>query len=264
MRSDWTALPEAVTKAIADRIGGSHVIPAGSGDHAEIAATVTGTDGKVFVKAARADGGVRSLRYELSVGEALNEPHPPAIHWHFEEDDWLVVGFEHLDGRHADLSPGSPDLNLLAAFLNGPEAPAPPGLSLFSPPARLGFTHPTMDGDALVHTDLNPANLIITAGGLRIVDWAFAAKAAPWVELALLVQWLIGSGHTPDQAEEWLARFPTWKATDPEVLTEFALRNAVKWSRKARESNASWVRDLAVWTETWLTYRSEEALKQLS
>jgi aminoglycoside phosphotransferase (APT) family kinase protein len=65
-----------------------------------------------------------------------------------------------------------------------------------------------MDGDALVHTDLNPANLIVTSGGLRIVDWAYATKAAPWVELALLVQWLIGSGHTPGQAEDWLAPVP--------------------------------------------------------
>ena len=65
-----------------------------------------------------------------------------------------------------------------------------------------------MDGGTLVHSDLNPTNLIITPHGLRIVDWAWATKAAAWVELALLVQWLIGSGHSAKQTEEWLAQFP--------------------------------------------------------
>ncbi|WP_244933263.1 phosphotransferase [Micromonospora tulbaghiae] len=59
-----------------------------------------------------------------------------------------------------------------------------------------------MDDEMLIHSDLNPANLIVTPHGLRIVDWAWATKAAPWVELALLVQWLIGSGHSAEQAEE--------------------------------------------------------------
>ena len=69
------------------------------------------------------------------------------------------------------------------------------------------------------------ANLIVTPDGLRIVDWAFMTKAAPWAELALLVQWLIGSGHTPEQAEAWLARFPAWQEINAEVLDDFASRN---------------------------------------
>ncbi|WP_309244176.1 hypothetical protein [Micromonospora parastrephiae] len=44
--------------------------------------------------------------------------------------------------------------------------------------------------------------MIVTPLGLRIVDWAWATKAAAWVELALLVPWLIGSGHSAEQAEE--------------------------------------------------------------
>lgn len=70
------------------------------------------------------------------------------------------------------------------------------------PASPLGFAHPAMDDEMLIHSDLNPANLIVTPHGLRIVDWAWATKAAPWVELALLVQWLIGSGHSAEQAEE--------------------------------------------------------------
>jgi hypothetical protein len=257
MRIDWTALPEAVTKAVTDRAGGSHIRLATTGDHAEIAATVTGANGKVFVKAAHTDFGVRSLRFELRVSEAVGGSHSPAVEWHFEAAGWLVVGFEHCEGPHADLSPASPDLDLLGGALTVlGETPAPE-VPLFSPKARLGFAHPAMDGDTLVHTDLGPANLISTRGGLRIVDWAMAAKAAPWVELAMLTPWLISAGHTPEQAERWLARQPAWGLTDPEVLDDFATKNAQKWASKSAGSTAAWMHDLATWTSRWAAYRCQ-------
>ncbi|MEU8239405.1 phosphotransferase [Actinoplanes missouriensis] len=255
MRIDWTALPEAVTTEIADRVGGTHVTPATTGDHAEIAATVTGTNCRVFVKAASTDFGVRSLRFELRVSEAISGPLSPAVLWHFEADDWLVVGYEHCEGPHADLSPGSPDLGLLGEALTVlGETPAP-DVPLFSPKARLGFEHPTMGGDTLVHTDLGPANLIVTQRGLRIVDWAMATKAAPWVELAMLTPWLISAGHTPEQADGWLARHRAWRSADPEVLDYFAMKNAEKWASKSAGSTAAWVHDLAAWTSKWSAYR---------
>lgn len=264
MRMDWTTLPEAVTKEIADRVGGTDAEPAATGDHAEIAATVTGRDGKVFVKAAHSDFGVRSLRFELRVSEAVSVPHSPAVRWHFEAAGWLVVGFEYCDGPHADLSPGSPDLPRLAEALAVLSDTRAPDVGLFSPKARLGFEHPPMNGDALVHTDLGPANLIVTPGGLRIVDWAMAAKAAPWVELAMLVPWLIGSGHTPEQAEEWLARCTAWDAAKASVLDDFATKNAEKWARKAQQNSTAWIRDLADWTGQWAAHRDTSAQAAIS
>jgi hypothetical protein len=255
MRIDWNELPEAVTKEVDDRVGGLDATPAASGDHAEIASAVTGTKGTVFVKAAQSDLGVRSLRYELRVSEAVTRPYSPAVEWHFEADGWLVVGFEHCHGRQAGLSPGSTDLDLLDSYLSElGELPAPE-VPLFNPQSRFGFAAPAMDGEALIHTDLNPANLIVTPDGLRIVDWAFATKAAPWVELAVLAQWLIGSGHTPEQAEAWLSRHPMWGATDPAALDDFAGRSAGRWQDKAEKSAASWVRDLAAWTGRWAIHR---------
>jgi hypothetical protein len=255
MRIDWTALPGAVTKEVADRVGGSHIIPAATGDHAEIAATVTGTSGKVFVKAAQTDFGVRSLRFELRVSEAVSGPYSPAVEWHFEAAGWLVVGFEHCDGPHADLSPESPDLELLGEALTVLGETAAPDVQLFSPKARLGFEHPAMNGDTLVHTDLGPANLVVTPRGLRIVDWAIAAKAAPWLELAMLMPWLISAGHTPEKAEQWLTRHPAWRLADPEVLDYFAVRNAEKWASKSAEGTVLWMHELADWTSQWANYR---------
>jgi hypothetical protein len=263
MRTDWAALPEAVKTEIAGRVGGvPEVISASSGEHAEIAATVTGPAGKMFVKAASSAFGIRSLRYELLVSRAAPLSCSPAVEWDFESHGWLVIGLEHCEGPHADLSPGSPDLDLLEVAVNELGSTPAPDLPLFSPVGRLGFGHPALTGETLIHTDLNPANLIVTPSGLRIVDWAFTTKAAAWLELAMLVQWLIGSGHTPTQAEEWLARFTAWQETNAEVLDEFASKNAAKWSSKAGQTTVRWMHDLALWTGRWSVHRRTKAHTQ--
>lgn len=258
MRRDWDVLPESVRAKVSAWVDGyDSVAPAPDGDHAEIAAAVTGPHGQVFVKAASTDLGVRSLRFELAANEAVARVlrYPPRVEWALEADGWLVVATEHLDGPHPDLSPGSPDLDLLArALAELQETPAPDG-QWYSPRGRLGFFDPVMDGAMLVHSDINPANLIVTAHGLRIVDWAYTTRAASWVELALLVQWLIGAGHTADQAERWLAQLPAWP-TDRTTLDDFASKNATKWAGKARHSTDTWVHDLAAWTGQWAAYRA--------
>lgn len=113
-----------------------------------------------------------------------------------------------------------------------------------------------MDGGTLIHSDLNPANLIVTPLGLRIVDWAWATKAAAWVELAVLIPWLTGSGHSAEQAEKWIAQRPAWTATDRLVLDDFASRNATKWATQSRRSTETRVHDLAMWTSEWADHRT--------
>jgi hypothetical protein len=253
-QTSWAALPGRVIAGVAERVGGVEAVPAGGGDHAEIAVTVTGADDAVFIKAAATEPGIRSLGQELLVGAVLDRELAPAPLWHFEAAGWLVAAFEYLDDPHADLSPGSHDLDLLAATLDLLGATRAPDLPLFTPTTRLGFADPATDGTTLVHTDLNPANLIATRHGLRIVDWAWATRAAPWVELALLAPWLIGAGHTPGQADQWLALQHHWASTGPDVLSDFAFRNAAKWAAKAARSSVGWVFDLAAWTGQWAAY----------
>lgn len=168
-----------------------------------------------------------------------------------------MVGTEHLDGPHPDLSPGSPDLHLLAEVLKRLQTTVAPEGNWYSAGSRLGWEQEAASGEMLVHSDLNPANLIMTADGLRVVDWAYTTRAASWVELALIMQWLIGSGHAPEQAEDWLTQFPAWAAVDPAVLDDFAARSSAKWSDKARPNSDQWVRDLSTWTTAWATYRRE-------
>lgn len=55
----------------------------------------------------------------------------PELLWHFDEAGWNVLGFEHIQGRAADYSPGSPDIDLVTkcmevlAAIQIPPGPAP-------------------------------------------------------------------------------------------------------------------------------------------
>ncbi|MEV7796249.1 hypothetical protein AB0O68_30325 [Streptomyces sp. NPDC087512] len=57
-------------------------------------------------------------------------------------------------------------------------------------------------GDTLVHTDLNPAKVLITGERSYLVDWAWAGRGAVWLDAAIAVIWLLaGELHTPASAE---------------------------------------------------------------
>jgi len=62
---------------------------------------------------------------------------------------------------------------------------------------------PGCPGSRLLHLDLHPSNVIITADGPRIVDWANAARGAPAADVACT--WLIlATTHVPEApVEDW-------------------------------------------------------------
>lgn len=79
------------------------------------------------------------------------------------------------------------------------------------------------------------------------------------MELAILAPWLIGAGHTPEQAEQWLARHRAWQLTDPEILDHLATKNAEKWAARSTGTAIAWIHDLAAWTSQWAAYRHQSS-----
>jgi hypothetical protein len=69
--------------------------------------------------------------------------------------------------------------------------------------------------------------------------------------------WLIGSGHSAEQAEEWVAQLPAWTGTDRQVLDDFASKNATKWAARSRQRTERRVRDLALWTGEWADHQTD-------
>ncbi|MBO2452568.1 phosphotransferase [Actinomadura barringtoniae] len=240
MRSDWSELPDEVRDAVEDRTGPiDKVQPASAGIHADIASTVSSPQGKTFVKAARKlpdqDGPeVRSLRREATITPYMSELAPRLL-WKVEVGGWLALGFDHVNGRHADYAPGSPDLAVLAKMVNQLQNMACPDAVEMRVERRwktLADDVTAIAGNALLHTDLNPANILLTPDGRTyVVDWGFTSRGAPWIEMGQIIPWLIRAGHSPAEAEDWAGQFTSWTTADPAAIDMYARVSAERWRR---------------------------------
>ncbi|MEU8347759.1 phosphotransferase [Spirillospora sp. NPDC048832] len=266
MRSDWTDLPPEVLGAIKAHTGPiREVEPAPAGNHADIASSVHAAGGRLFVKAARKvfpdkDGAeVRSLRNEARINPHVTE-FAPRLHWMVDAEGWVVLGFEHVAGRHADFAPGSPDLEVLAKTVTALQATPCPDVVRMRVERRWETVTEDvspMAGTALLHTDVNAENLLITRDGRAVlVDWAFASRGASWVELGLLLPWLLKAGHTPAEAADWVAGFPSWSEADPADIDLFSAVFAERWRRHAQRNPAEWVLLHADLTRRWAEFRA--------
>ena len=179
-RTTWDDLPAPVRAAIEAETGVVRAVDAISvGLNSAITARLDTRTGPVFIK------GVRSDRAAGQRREADLNPHvvpvAPRLHWQVDTHGWHVLGFEHIDARPARLSPGSADLSVVADTLArlGRMLP-PPGAcrrieDRWADAAHAAKVDPALlTGDHLIHTDLNPHNILITQQGARVVDWAMA------------------------------------------------------------------------------------------
>ncbi|MFD3775344.1 hypothetical protein [Streptomyces sp. NPDC058612] len=84
--------------------------------------------------------------------------------------------------------------------------------------------------------------MIITPDGRAVlVDWAWSAAAAPWLDPDLGCIWLIATGKRhPADAERWASRKPAWRAATPDALDAFAEANAGLWADIAGENPGPW------------------------
>jgi hypothetical protein len=248
----WESLPPSRVAAI-EELTGSVVKAEGAtgGLMPGLAAVIHTGNGKYFVKAAPADSPA-ALRYEreIAANAALPANIPaPRMRYSSREDGWLVMVLDFLDAGDADLSPGSPDLDgvltALAAISAARAWDAAPPVSanvtaLLDKAAALlgrqsggqpwdmyraaieGFDT-ALAGDRLVHYDLHPGNLKVTADAkVAAVDWAFACAGAAWIDAALLVPRLIEAGHTPAAAERLASRLPAWRTAPRPTVTALA------------------------------------------
>jgi phosphotransferase family enzyme len=263
-RHQWDELPEEVRAAVRDRCGDVlDVRPTTDGRNSGFAATlVLPFGGRVFCKGARVDSkGAGMCRVEARVGPYL-PVRVPRLRWEIETAGWLVLGFDHVEGRHPDFSPGSADIPLVvealaecAAALTPSPTQALPSLGdLFTrvepwrrlrenPPAALDpWTRANLtrfagreqvaaelaSGSTLAHTDLHEANILIDREA-HVLDWALAKLAAPWVDTSHLVIRLIAAGHTPEQAEREAARGAVWRAAPAAPVSALASQLYGMW-----------------------------------
>ncbi|WP_026316057.1 phosphotransferase family protein [Actinokineospora enzanensis] len=283
-RREWGELPEQVRGAVESRTGPVvKAESASSGRNSEFAATLWTSQAVVFCKGITTASSLSVMHHnEISISPFLPRELAPRLLWHVEEEGWLLLGFEHVTGRHADLSPGSSDIPLVTDAVNviartpvstnrramavqwarvlkaeihadPPDQASPWSVeNVGELTAWAGRAPEHMDGSALIHTDLNPANFLISDTA-QVVDWAWWRTGAAWIDPAFVLIRLIAAGHSPAQAEQWANRISGFRDADSDALTAFAASVLRLWERRfaATEATAA--------ARVWARYRLGES-----
>ncbi|WP_214106320.1 phosphotransferase [Acrocarpospora catenulata] len=292
-RPTWDDLPGQVRDAVTAEAG--DVLKAESASQGLMPGTAIHLHveggGQVFLKAVADDNPAAPLyQREMWAGAVLPEAVPaPRMTWSARTGGWLVMLFEYIDGRGADLSPGSPDLPLVlgtvagmhriltpcpaaapfvadnvtallrkGAHMLGPRADMVPDQAMYER-ALDGFDIEDLAGETLLHYDLHPGNLRMTDRGVYVIDWSFASRGAAWVDGVMLAPRLIEAGHTPEQAEGILSLLPGWQDAPARAVTAlaalwtlFRIYKAEFGPAEAREHRAR----AATAGRAWVEYRN--------
>ncbi|MGW5990783.1 aminoglycoside phosphotransferase [Streptomyces anulatus] len=251
-RIPFEQLPADVRHAVVDKTGRLHAArTVRGGMNSGIASVLETESGSVFVKGVPANHPQAGAQHR----EAAIAPHLPAscprLHWHLELDDWSLLGYEVVDGRHADYTPGSPDLPLVEAALTDlQQVTAPADIDIkdaqdrwaeYAPPGTLHH----FDGNTLLHTDFAPDNILIAGGRARLVDWAWPTRGAAWIDPGALTLRLMEAGHSAEAALAFAGRFPSWREAGWDALAAFGAATAALWKEIAEEAETPWKRGMA-------------------
>lgn len=188
----------------------------------------------------------------------------PAVLWHLDDvAGWNVLGFEHIEGRHPDCSPGSADLPIVVDVMQAlgvipcPDVPVIRGAgkrwaSYLDRPAAVEL----FAGDTLLHTDYNPDNILLSSDGTaRLIDWAWPTRGAAWIDPCCLLIRLIAAGHTARQAETWAQRTRAWHTAPAGALDTFTLASARLWQEIADNDPQPWKQRMATAAREWADAR---------
>jgi GNAT superfamily N-acetyltransferase len=261
-RQKWDDLPHEVRTAVQQRTG--LILSAetvGGGSNSQIAATLHTETGRVFVKGLRQDHAQAWTQQREADINAHVVPIAPRLLWRLELSGWDLLGFEHMVGRGADYGPGSGDQPVIVDTITAlgripcPDVPVKEADQRWTAYLDDPDTARRFRGDALLHTDWNPSNVLITDTWARIVDWAWPTRGAAWIDPACWVVWLTAAGHSPEHAEQWAAKVPAWASAPDDALTAFATAQARLWQGIADDSTSSWTRRLAHAAEQWAKHR---------
>ncbi|MET7945893.1 hypothetical protein [Micromonospora sp. NPDC005324] len=265
-RRHWHELPEPVRAEVERQTGpirSTETIRTGAA--CQVAVTLDTAAGRVFCKGGESTSPAAWLyRNEARVNPWLPEAAPRLL-WSVERNGWLLLGFQHVAGRHPDLAPGSPDLPLLAALLielGGQLTPCPPvAVRPFAERWDSLIAPELVEGDTLLHTDMTPRNFLVSTGEagsatiVRLVDWSSPARGAAWVDAAFLLLRLVRAGHTPAAAEAWATQIPAYVSAPEQSVTSFADALTRLWRRKQLAASAPHHGPLLDAAHWWSAYR---------
>ncbi|HWE90165.1 MAG TPA: aminoglycoside phosphotransferase [Pseudonocardiaceae bacterium] len=236
---------------------------ASAGLNSEIAAFLRTPAGTVFVKGRPVDHpGAVTQRREAAINSYVRSVAPRLL-WHLECEGWDLLCFQYIAGRHADYAPGSPDLSAVADAMATLATVVCPDLPEIKRAEQrwAGYLDGPPDaemlaGDALLHTDYNPLNILVTIAGAQIIDWAWPTRGAAWIDPACWALRLIAAGHRPDHAAELAKQSPAFGAAPDRAIAAFALANSRLWAEITGNDPQPWKKDMARAAHAWSAYRT--------
>ncbi len=261
--TDWDELEAPVRLAIEDRTGPVRAArTVSTGLNSQLAVILDTDAGTVFVKGLPLahPGAVRQER------EAMINPHVPVVAprllWHERAVGWDLLAFEYIDGaRHADYRPGSPDLPRVIgamhrlAGIGCPELPVKQARQRWAAYVDGEADLDMLDGDALLHTDFNPLNILLGPDRTWIIDWAWPTRGAAFIDPACFLIRLMAAGHSPSQAEALAAQCLGWRQASPIAIDMFALASTRLYDEIAREDPQPSKQRLATVARDWARHR---------
>ncbi|MFE0423792.1 protein kinase [Streptomyces sp. NPDC058953] len=258
--SDFLALVEPFTGPVKE------LKPTERGFTSDVLALIDGGLGRFFVKGTRnREGGRRdSLVRERLINDSVRTV-SPSLRWYTENDRWMALGFERVEGKPSRFEPGSPDLLAVLDLLGRIGEIPLPALVVDWPETRWdAFTADTAEaqlfrGDSLIHGDVAPGNFLVGAEGSWAVDWSWPTRGAAFIDPSFLVLQLIAAGHSPEAAEDLVARIPAWAKADRRGIDAFARANLRMFRHRAeRFPEQTWLREMEGTAQAWVDHRSAE------
>jgi hypothetical protein len=264
-RIAWDEVPRPLKDAIEARTGPITAVRiATAGQNSPLAAIIEARDGRIFAKGLPSGHRrVITQAREAAVAPLVSKI-SPALLWHIDEAGWNVLGYEYAPGRHADYTPGSPDLDRLVQLMDTLATitvPCDPGPfkraeDRWRPYVADPRTAAVFAGQVLAHSDWTPDNVLVSPRRAWLIDWAWPTLGAGWTDPACWVLRLMASGgHTPPEAERQAARLPAFQAADPAHIDLFAAANARLWAEIAQSSVSAWTAKMAQAAQSWSAYR---------
>ncbi|WP_405799246.1 phosphotransferase [Streptomyces sp. NBC_01506] len=245
-RVEWEQLPAGLRVSVEVRTGAvvaAELVPQGL--NCTVALALTTQRGPLFFKGVREDDteGVAALRWEEQLNPTVRGVSPTIRHT-FRSDGWYCAAFDYIEGRNADLGPGSADLDTVALTLHRmhqlrlPDLTIPPLADRFSGHLLPGEEQ-ALAGGHLLHTDTNPHNIMISGGNAYVVDWAMPAVGPAWVDAAYTAVRLMEYGQSPATALAWLNTIPSWRRADPKAVAAFTSATCRRWTATVGEKSAA-------------------------
>ncbi|MFG2002285.1 phosphotransferase [Spirillospora sp. NPDC048911] len=264
-RIEWGSLPPTLHDAVQDHIG--PVIkaePSPEGRRSALAATVhTRAGQRLFLKGAPIDNArsVGDLDREAAIAPYVTAIAPELV-CDVTAAGWRLLAFDYVEGRRANYAPGSPDLPAVVEAVTALDTLSCPDevpLKWFDARWSTYAADPrqlaVLAGTAVLHTDLNPGNLLVGPQTVTVVDWAMASRGAAFVNPADLVLNLIACGHAPAEAEAVVHEVAAWRDAEPEAVDHYARTVAVAWLQAFWSYTHPWARAVVRAAQHWALYR---------